>query len=391
LLPEGQLHTVFSSVYRRRLRARFAIDRIEHADGGHNELHWLLRDDAPGDGPVRDGSAAVPAPSGPLLVILHGLVGGSSERYVRFAAMTFARRFPTGGAVVFNARGCGGSELSSPQVFNGAHTADLRAAIASLHARNPARPIVAVGYSLGAGLLTKYVCEEGARCVLAAAVAVCPTFDLVASTKALESGFMPMRWNGVLVASLKKWLRRNLPALQRLGAPGAGGAAGGAGAVPAQAAAAAAAAAAMPPFPNLGPFAAPESPTSPRDALRRPVDVKAALAAQRCREFDHATVAAMFGYADAESYYADASTAHRLQHIGVPFLALLAEDDPICVASTIPRGVFARGTLGGAPIIAAVAREGGHVGFATAADWTGESWDNEAVCEFAAAVLEGAR
>ena len=129
----------------------------------------------------------------------------------------------------------------------------------------------------------------------------------------------------------------------------------------------------------------------PRDELRRPVDVRAALAATRCREFDHATVAAMFGYADAEAYYADASTAHRLQHIGVPFLALLAEDDPICVASTIPRAAFARGTTSGAPIIAAVAREGGHVGFATAKDWVGVSWDNDAVGEFAAAVLAEAK
>jgi predicted alpha/beta-fold hydrolase len=382
------------------VRARFAVERVEHEDGGHNELHWLLPEadgfgaDSDSDGPVRGGgaaAAAVPAPRGPVLVILHGLVGGSSERYVRWMARSFVRAHPGGGAVVFNARGCGGSDISSPSLFSAAHTADLRHAVEVLRARDPARPLFAVGYSLGAGLLTKFVSEEGARCAFAGAVAVCPSFDLVRSTLALERGVLPRQWNGLLASSLTKFLRRHLPALQRLGAPMMGAAAGGAGAgtdtgakVPA--AGDAVVKARLPPFQNGGRYAAPETPTSPRDDLRRPLDVTAALTAKRCRDFDGNTVAPMFGYVSADAYYADASTAHRLQHIRVPYLALLSEDDPICVAETIPRDAFARGASGTA-VIAAIASEGGHVGFAQARDWTGPSWDNDVVCEFVAAVL----
>jgi len=398
LLVTGGLHTAWAARSRRRVRARFAVERVEHADGGHNELHWLLRDGEGGacagakgaDGPLRGASLSSLAPRrGPVLVILHGLVGGSSERYVRWMARSFLEAFPEGGdAVVFNARGCGGSEISSPTLFSGAHTADLRHAVDVLRARDAARPLVAVGYSLGAGLLTKFVAEEGPRCALAAAVAVCPSFDFVANARALESGVLPRQWNAILAASLAKFLQRNVAAMKRLGAPMVvvGGGVGVGGDVGTGAGAAPAAAAQLPPFPNSGRYAAPGSLTGPRDDLRRPVDVKAALAATVCRHFDDATVAPMFGYASAEAYYVDASNKDRVKDIRIPYIALLAEDDPICVASAIPRAAFARGA-GGAPVIAAVAPEGGHVAFAQASDPTGQSWDNIAVCEFVRAVL----
>lgn len=56
---------------------------------------------------------------------------------------------------------------------------DLRAVIAHLARLYPRAPLVAVGYSLGANILVKYLGEEGPRTPLIAAASLCNPFNLV--------------------------------------------------------------------------------------------------------------------------------------------------------------------------------------------------------------------
>ena len=64
-------------------------------------------------------------------------------------------------AVCFNARGTGDTILTTPIAFNAAKTGDCRQAIRHLHEKYPKAPIFAIGYSLGANILTKYLTEQG--------------------------------------------------------------------------------------------------------------------------------------------------------------------------------------------------------------------------------------
>lgn len=55
--------------------------------------------------------------------------------------------------------GCNGLPLTSPRGYSAVQTGDVHIALASMRARYPRAPLMAVGYSLGSVLLTKYVAE----------------------------------------------------------------------------------------------------------------------------------------------------------------------------------------------------------------------------------------
>lgn len=354
-LYSGIFHTLYTSFYRRRIKINFDRQIFTHEDKGHNALDW-----------VRPRK-----PHSPVLIICHGLVGGSTERYVQWMAKQFTDKFPKAfngdeaTAVVFCARGCGGSSLTSPQAFNSAHTADLRAVVETLALQFPNSPLFAIGYSLGAGLLTKFVCEEGASCKLRGAIAVCPSFDYVANSRSLESFWNMQTFNPILTKSLTKYAAKHKEALKVFRGDAA------IGSHPSS------------PFPNSGKYAAPETSTSPKDELRKVFDVDDLLKVTNLRAFDNMATAQMFGYEDAEAYYRDATTAHRLSSIRIPYLSLNSADDDIISVADIPQESFRKHEYA----ISAITREGGHVSYSLASDPTGPSWDNFVAIEFFSAIL----
>lgn len=112
-----------------------------------------------------------------MLIILHGLTGGSHETYVR-ALITHLRSTTQFEACVINARGCAKSKITSPKMFNAAITSDVREAIAYLKARFPNRPLYAAGFSLGANILANYLGEEGHATPFRAACLVSKPWNL---------------------------------------------------------------------------------------------------------------------------------------------------------------------------------------------------------------------
>lgn len=91
--------------------------------------------------------------SKPMLVILHGLSGGSHEIYLRHA---IAPLIGEGGweACVVNSRGCAGSKITSGVLYNARATWDVRQTIKWLRKTFPNRPLFGLGFSLGANMLT---------------------------------------------------------------------------------------------------------------------------------------------------------------------------------------------------------------------------------------------
>jgi predicted alpha/beta-fold hydrolase len=89
-------------------------------------------------------------------------------------------------AVAFIARGCGGLALTTPESFTAARTTDLQFAIKHIRALYPNRDVFAIGYSLGAGILLKYLGQNGDNSLLSAAVAVSPSWNFLISTPVFE-------------------------------------------------------------------------------------------------------------------------------------------------------------------------------------------------------------
>ena len=204
----------------------------------------------------------------PTVVICHGLAGGSGEGYIKSVIHHLVTlppsHHPRFRCVVVNQRGCGGTELISPQAYCGAYTADLAQAVAHIHQRLPSSPLILLGFSLGANLATKLTSELPPTSPVVACVGVSNPWDLLHSSRTLDAVW----W--------KRWTYS-----RRLGD-------------------------AMTSLFRHHASAFPE------------VDMGRVLSARSLREFDTALTVPTFGYPCADAYYRDASTAPLVPRIRIP-------------------------------------------------------------------------
>ncbi|KAF7312384.1 AB hydrolase-1 domain-containing protein [Mycena indigotica] len=183
-LPNGHMHTMhsvlgdFSEVdkvwYQRRL--------LRLVDGG-----TLGLDFAPPDSPdIPDDT--------PIIVVQHGLTGGSHEPYVRSVLAPATAPVDRGGlgyrAVVVNFRGCSGVPITSPKFYTAAQTDDLRQALTYISSRFPNAPLVGLGFSIGGNVLIRYLAEEGVNSRISAAAILGNPWDLVKNTLGLHDSTM---------------------------------------------------------------------------------------------------------------------------------------------------------------------------------------------------------
>ena len=214
--------------------------------------------------------------SKPMLIALHGLTGGSHEVYLR---ETLAPLTASGWeACVVNGRGCALSKITTSQLFNARATWDVRQAIKELRDLFPNRPLYAVGYSLGANILTNYCGEEGSKCVLKAAVANSNPWNLELCNTALNS-----TWLGVNIYS--RTMGKNLMGLYE---------------------------------------------RHKEQMLQNP-DIKKDVV-EKCKylyEFDRHVQCPTWGYPTEGAYYRDAQSVDALVAVRIPFLGINAEDDPV--------------------------------------------------------------
>jgi predicted alpha/beta-fold hydrolase len=221
-----------------------------------------------------------------MLIALHGLTGGSHEVYLR---KTLAPLTASGWeACVVNGRGCALSKITTPQLFNARATWDVRQAIKELRILFPNRPLYAVGYSLGANILTNYCGEEGSKCVLKAAVANSNPWNLELCNTALNS-----TWLGVNIYS--RTMGKNLMGLYE---------------------------------------------RHKEQMLQNP-DIKKEVV-EKCKylyEFDRHVQCPTWGYPTEGAYYRDAQSVDALVAVRIPFLGINAEDDPVSRSDVVLDGL----------------------------------------------------
>jgi hypothetical protein len=296
-LAGGHLQTIYAAFLGRRYRVTYRRERWDTPDGDFIDLDWIEGD-----------------PKKPLLVLFHGLEGGSSSHYA-LSLMHAVRKLHWRGVVVMF-RGCSGEINRLPRAYHSGDSPEVSWILRRLKIQNPQSTIYTVGVSLGGNVLLKWLGEQGeeARNIVKAAAAVSAPIDLMVTGDHLGQGFN-LFYTRTFLASMK---RKYLVKLGR--------------------------------YPNL-------------------VDGKAMLRSRTLREFDDVVTAPLHGYKNTDDYWTRASSKPGLMNVRVPTLLINAKNDPFCPASALPSP---------AEVSAAVTLDfpdiGGHAGFVSGAfpghlDW----------------------
>jgi len=203
---------------------------------------------------------------GPLIVLIHGLTGCEASAYMRFSAQVF---LSAGHPVLrLNLRGAGPSRVTSRGLYHAGRTDDIEAVFAALPADDTAGGVVAIGYSMGANILLRYMAEGGAG--IDAGIAVSAPIDLAMAAQ---------RFHHPANLAYRAWLLARV----RKEAEGAK----------------------LPP------------------ALHA-----AAARARSFYAFDDDVIAPLFGFTSSADYYSEASALPVLDRITRPVMLVHAKDDP---------------------------------------------------------------
>ncbi|KAJ1305168.1 hypothetical protein OPQ81_000199 [Rhizoctonia solani] len=298
-LPSGHIQTAFCVVADFTKVDEILYERtlLSLPDGGTIGLDFTPR--------IQDRELP---PETPIIVVLHGLSGGSHESYVRSILSEACASPGDGGlgyrAVVVNFRGCAGVSLTSPQFYSAGHTEDLRIALS-----------VFAGCKRACSLSWRRRREKSrldAGCALG-----CP-WNLVDNSRNLEGSFFYRNvYSRAMGGNLLKLLSRHVKTLAKL-----------------------------PPSPL--------TPHIPRAfSLRNPT----------LKQVDaHLTIIAgghspPFPFPSPDEYYEWARSDTHLGMVRVPLLAINAADDPI--VRTLP----VEAALGSKCVVLAVTPKGGHLGW----------------------------
>ncbi|KAJ3012513.1 hypothetical protein HKX48_006245 [Thoreauomyces humboldtii] len=327
-LFNGHLQTIYAAVFAERGTRHITYDRelIYFPDGGNIALDWHApsRDDDPAPDRVTADDAT------PIVVISHGLTGGSHETYVRelvHECATLGYR-----SVVVNFRGCAETQLTSSQLYCGWWTKDLKAAVGVVKKKHPRAPLFAVGFSLGANILTKFVGECGEDCPFLGAVSVSNPFDLLGGSRALHRTWLGRNlYSRSMTQNLIRVYRRHSHSL-----------------------------------------------------LKVPlVDPASLVNVRYIYEFDEAFTRVVFGFRTVHEYYRMASSAQYLPEVKVPMLLITADDDPIVDPELHP--TFE--TTSNPNLILATTRYGGHIGWYSGLIQP-KRWIQKPIGEFINAIFE---
>lgn len=261
----------------------------------------------------------------PLLILLHGLSGGSHESYVRavvddisFGKATTTPEENAKGAfdcVVLNSRGCARTPITTPQLFCGVWTDDIRRFVRIIHTEQPGRRIYLVGFSLGASILANYLGQQGEDALkpgsldeIAGACIVANPWDLNASSIYLHSTVMGKNlYSPAMTKNLGRLLKNHVKVLEK-----------------------------------------------------NPVfDYSKMKTIKYMYEFDDAYTAPFFGFDSASDYYRNGSSILRAINIRTPTLILNALDDPIVGSAALPYKEVEKNPY----LVMAATSLGGHLGW----------------------------
>lgn len=241
----------------------------------------------------------------PLVLVLHGLAGGSHEPVIRSLTQQLSR---IGGGkfqvAVLNSRGCARSKITTRSLFTAFHTGDTREFLQRVRNHHPNKKIYAVGFSFGATMLANYLGEEGENTPLSAACTLSNPWDMVMSSVKTSNDW----WSkNLFSANITQFLVRLVKV-------------------------------------NMGELEVPEG-TEPEHppTVKNPSyynftksNLQKAFKFKTIADFDSTYTAPCLGFKSAMDYYKSASSINRLPNIKIPLLSINARDDPVVGPEGVP-------------------------------------------------------
>jgi len=282
-LRNPHVQTIYASKLAPRPKINTLHERVELSDGDFLDLNWSRRT------------------HGPIVCLFHGLAGCIDSAYARaaFAALEAAGHRP----VFMHHRGCSGVPNRAATSYHSGHTVDIAYTLQLVQQRFPNEPIAAIGFSLGANALLKYLGETGTASGVNLAVAVCPPLVLSTCADTINTGFARV-YQRYLISLMHKQYEAKRQA-----------------------------------YPNLG--------LAPLPA-----------GLNNFWRFDDAVTAPLHGFKNVHHYYESCSARPFVQHIKTPTHLLYALNDPFFTPSVLP-------TAAECPeeVQLHTPQYGGHVGF----------------------------
>lgn len=282
-------------------------------DDGVVALDWVAGDDR------RIAAEA------PTLILLPGLTGGSGDTYVRH--MLIRARNRGWRVVVFNSRGCGDSPVSTPRFYSAEYTGDLCQVVKHVSGRYPQSNLYAIGWSIGANILVRYLGQESYDCPLSGGVSLCNPFNLPIADEDFRKGFNNV-YDKALSSSLRKIFKKHIPLFEDIGGD---------------------------------------------------YNITLAANAKTVREFDEGLTRVSFGFKSADDYYFNASSSVLIKDVRVPLLCIQAANDPIAPNRGIPRQDIEENPH----CMLIVTPKGGHLGWVAGPEAPfGAPWTDPFVMDF---------
>lgn len=265
----------------------------------------------------------------PLLIILHGLSGGSYEAYLRAVIDKIIEPSFGFDAMVINSRGCANHTITSPQLYNGLWTNDVRYVINEIVSKRwPQKRVFLMGFSLGAAILANYLGQEGAHASpqIKGSVAIgCPWDFVDGSFQLRESVIGHYIYSPTMANNLLKLLNSHHILLAN-------------------------------------------------DLVKQYKEDPTRNEIKFLKQFDNEFTAKMFGLNSADEYYRKASPIQRLLNVRVPMVILSSLDDPVVGSRSLP---YSEVNLN--PYVSLITTSvGGHLGWFAI---NGDRWYVEPVCK----------
>ncbi|KFK45137.1 hypothetical protein AALP_AA1G348500 [Arabis alpina] len=287
------LPPVFS--YRRQL---FRI-----SDGGTIALDWLTNSDVLDGAAVHDQKEITKEDTTPIAVIIPGLTSDSSSPYLKHLAYGTAK---TGwNVVISNHRGLGGVSVTSDCFYNAGYTEDIRVVLGYLQQKYPMAPLFAIGTSIGANILVKYLGEEGEKTPLRGAVAICSPWDLLIGDRFICRKFKQKLYDRALTIGLQGYAQLHEPQYSRL---------------------------------------------ANWEGIKK---------SRSIRDFDNHATCHVGKFETVDTFYRKSSSTQYVGNVAVPLLCISALDDPLCTKEAIPWDECRANKN----IVLATTKHGGHLAF----------------------------
>ncbi|GAV60444.1 Abhydrolase_6 domain-containing protein, partial [Cephalotus follicularis] len=301
-LSSPHIQTCFLNFFGRPPTFSYRRQMFHASDGGTIALDWLMSSEV-SDGAFHVNNAISKDDSTPLVVVVPGLTSDSASAYIKHLAFSMAKR--GWNIVVSNHRGLGGVSITSDCFYNAGWTEDIRVVINYLHHEYPKATLFAVGTSIGANILVKYLGEDGEKIPVAGAVAICSPWDLLIGDRFICRRLVQKFYDKALTIGLQGYAQLHEPQYSRL------------------------------------------------------ANWEGIIKSRSIRDFDNYATCLVSKFETVDTYYRRCSSSSYVGNVAVPLLCISALDDPVCTSEAIPWDECRANKN----IVLATSKHGGHLAF----------------------------